>query len=72
MKTIEYKLIIFAAGFLMAAAWSWLPWLGYNGIALVTGLLPPAGMFGYALISVMCWGGAAAIIENRNPMVDEA
>jgi len=71
MKTLEYKVIIFVTGLLLALAWSWLPWLGYNGIVLVTGILPPTGIFGYTLITIACWGGFAAIVEHNNPRVYE-
>lgn len=65
MKYAEQKLIIFATGFLFALAWSWLPWLTFNGILLVTGIFPPVGMFGYYIMTMMTWGAAAAVFERK-------
>ncbi len=66
-KVIEYKLILLITGTLFALAWSWLPWVIYNSVVLVTGILPTAGLLGYGFITAALAGGAVAIIENRNP-----
>jgi len=67
MKTLEYKAITFITALLLTLAWSWLPWLAYNGFALVVGILPVTGGFGYGIISAATCGGMMAAVEHYNP-----
>jgi len=68
MKRFEYKAITFITALLLAFAWSWLPWLAYNGVVLVTGILPAVGYYGYAMITAATCGGMMATVEYYNPI----
>jgi len=68
MKTFEYKAITFTTALLLALAWSWLPWLAYNGFALVIGILPVVGYYGYGIITAVTCGGMMAVVEHYNPI----